>query len=297
MVGCNSMTNNTDSGLVEAGQLTQFSVIYLSFEDLLEYVNCVVKATYIETVQRGEHFYYKFNIIESLRGDFSESELLVEFTPASFTVVDRIELSWSTYDKQQYETGKNYLLLLKKYLDVFMEIPRYTLADTSLIMELNPDLSINTSKSLMYKEPLKKHIAENTLSSALTVGNLESAIMAKVKNNKLIDKTPYIESDDLDTIIQRSEYVFKVTVGEADPIFNYDDRVTRYCNIITSYKGAINKSEIAIIFPQNKVTENETYIIAATELANTGQKFFKVSSKNSVIDCSFEDHILSLIND
>ena len=112
------------------------------------------------------------------------------------------------------------------------------------------------------------------------------------KQTKPFVGTAYITDTDIDSVIDKSDFIFKIKVGEEVFKGVADDRHTFDCTVISSLKGSATKDEIArIVFPMGTVEEGKEYIVALTELPDCSPRTFVMSSKNSIYELSSQEYI------
>ena len=269
---------------------------YLYFEDLLGDVTDVIEGVFISQTEKDGVYYYEFNVVKSLRGKSTDNVIIVQSIPADYTITGT-DIKFSTYDIN-YEDGKSYLLLLSRHSSVYTEGDVFSFVNDSLIIPLNTlSSSFSTSEGMsLYGKKLSDQFKSHETNLAINQGNMKEFILEQIINNPLSYENTYITSTDMNVILAKSEYVFVVKIEELFIESYTKDRITYCCSVEEILKGSLNKQDVKITFPINKVESGNSYIVAVNELQGTDANYFVMSSKNSVYDLSHYESIKSIID-
>ena len=219
MVSCNNKENDEDpEGDPGTGGYTAAStqIRAIDFEDYLYTVTDVV----IGKCQRAEcsngYYYYDFDVTESLRGKGTDSKITIEMLNTDFVMTDLDESAdnkrFSTKDLK-YETGKSYLLLLKRVDSVYNASETLYFAASTLVLPMEALNDSSRSDELkLYNTKLKDRVKDEETLKAIDEGRFTQRILELVKDNPTVSGTKYLKETDLATVIEKSDYVFKITI-------------------------------------------------------------------------------------
>lgn len=299
LYGCQSSKKNinNDGNYSSSSQITSSTesleieghceIIYMTFEELLSLSTDVVIATYQDSISKEGYLEQRFIINERLLGEDKGEEIRI-YNPAYQTSVVDTELSYN-YTDIKYQKGTKYLLVLERIVSVYKDDTYLLLGNIYVPYE-------KVENSTIYGETLQNHSNLKLNSDIFDIKYLKNYIIENTKNNTvLFYGNDYIRSDKLEDIISGSSYLVKVKIG--DPSFTQaSDRKTYECEIIQTLKGNLPNKIINITFLNNTVIIGSEYIVAVEESGNSGYKYFRISSKNSVFEISKTDEITALLN-
>ena len=240
---------------------------YIELESFSPNVNDIVKATYVGAVKKSPDYYlYDFEVKEVIKGT-CKKELITVWATA-------VEYSFGWYDDKipvlgydtlaiNYEVGKDYLLLLTRSPNEYMEKDGLRSVDDSLIIPLNENGTIDLENCKLYNTDLMLHIRDSETEEALKNGIFVERLLELTKDNPPVDleiDTPY---KDPGTTMNEADYVWIIKVEKdlEDPILPY--YVAQYgCNIINKLKGDHSSDTVTIHLPTEKVEVGKTYVVA-----------------------------------
>lgn len=289
LYGCNDIEEN-DSTISEHADFE-----YYSMEESLNSSTHILKVKCIDiSFPKNDPYYkiYQFQVLESLLGETSEDTIFVYCRHKGLVHTSNGSKRYSYVADPFYEKGEIYYLPLKRKIDVYSEHDKY-LADLALI---KIPVS-NIQNSTMYGEPLIEH---SKISSLETEQDVKNYIVEYLENNPNPDRLSYlgrdyIKSDDLNTIVDNSDYVVKIKVE--DFYRETDDQIFYYCTVKECLKGDLEVGEkIRVRFKKNDVIKGWTYILTATE-AYDSPKFLLYSAKDSVYTVLRENQITKYLSD
>ena len=112
--------------------------------------------------------------------------------------------------------------------------------------------------------------------------------------------TLYAQSDDLETILQSSENVFRIKVGEKCGEGEWHEEYS--CEILEQYKGTADLTkQYRIDLLCDHVSEGEEYIVALTKCFNRHgidgdiHPCYDITSKNSIISVEKEEEVRNIL--
>jgi hypothetical protein len=146
----------------------------------------------------------------------------------------------------------------------------------------------------LYNGKLKDFVKNEETLKAINEGKLTQRILELIKDNPLSTGSEYMKETDMPTVIEKSKYVFKITV-KSESIIN-NERETYNCTVDEVLKGKFSKETAAIIFTPKTVKLNETYIVALYK-PDDASTLFTWSSKASLYQLSEYDAIMELIKE
>ncbi len=308
IAGCGNLPNNevlSDSNTINNENATQGTsdfttrnsaeVQYVSFEQLLTDTTDLIEAEFVSWSESNGLYFYNFSVISSFRGNNMNKTITVQSMPADYSIVNS-EQTYSTYDVQ-FKEGTAYLLLLSRHSSVFNDDEVFSFVNDSLIIPVNTFSNPSSEKqvSTLYGTKLTDHLNSQEVVYSMKYEDFTEYIVENIKNNPFCNEEEYIKSTSMNDVIELSEYVVQITVDSVYMESYTGDRITYSCSVEEIIKGNLNIDVIKITFPIDAVEIEGTYIVALSELEGTAQKFFVISSKNSVFDCSDKDIIMEIV--
>lgn len=245
---------------------------YLSFEELIDDASHVMLAKCVDKYAVSAKICAEFEVIEVFKGSIYDKKIQVVGTNEFYDMInsDKINDANDCYRDNlfKYDVGETYLLVTQRYYSVYSVYDQHNLMRNIYI----PKDSIEDA-IVYHKETLAE---SSTAASAEVFANYDTLI-AYVKSLIAQDTTPsnteqeYILTENLEEIVERSEYVMRIKTW----IMDY-----RHCygEIIASQGGIPVKRDYF-----------DDYVFCTVSLTETlkGQKeereFFYIN-----IPCDFE---------
>ena len=270
---------------------TEIAVEYsdISFEEALPQVTDVIigrfkkMRTQNDNSALGKTYFYEFVVEQNLRGNGTDSTTIVVVSDPSFVFPSFFE-------------DQKYLLLLRRHGKSVTNDEEVLFFASNFYIPLYDNVTPIYGWAKWKDKDLKDSIKDQTVKNAFNNGTFIDYIVEQVKDNPLIIEHPYIESTDINDIINGSD-VLKVHINNLS-VTSYDGtRETFSCNLLEALKGKqYTSSQISIAFEAGDVKVGQDYIVAVEAAENAGDSFFVVSSKNSVFELSEENNIKAIIN-
>lgn len=310
LIACGTDTNSTVHNPIfpeecTCGRMTA-TVFYQDFESaLLESTNIVV-AQLVERRPFGHsREELEFIVIDQLYGRTSDRI----FIYLSHNVY--ISVSGGDHDipafretDVEFEKGIDYLLTLRMIDSVVSNFNDYAyfLMNSALVVNLDTPI-----ESTMYSQPLELHATELDFADlTLTADNIIEFVVDLVDDYG----TPAhdyrnIRSNKLDDVVNYSPIIVEIEINEfidsSHSCFRAADwfRVT----VVDSLRGGFEIGYyFKTIFFMGTVTTGERYIMTLREgtfypHSGTGLEMHMPNSRNGIIDVSYFDEILAIIND
>ncbi len=251
------------------------SIIYETFEELIETATDVVKGKIIKKEVIGDSVKYEVEVLERYKGEAVKENIFIK--------------TRNDEEDKRFKEGEEYYFIVERRRSVYFEHDTYIYSGADLYFPAE-----NIKESTAYHESLTKHsdIPDN-FDEEIFVEYIKRIINTRNGENRLFYGVDYTEATDLKTIIAEADYVVEV-----EPFNEYETVSTEtdiyFCEVISVLKGNIDdKKEIEVIFPGDTVKKDEKYLLALKQ-SETGRYLF--SSKNSLLDADQVDEILSYIN-
>lgn len=294
LIGCNNQLTGSDAGKNNKEDETKVSqsvsTIYMDFEELIARVTDVVKGKCISVIEKTDGKEYEFQVLERYAGEEVLTNIFIYQDLYDANVVNS-NISYNASDII-YEIGKEYYLVLGRYINVLYEQDRYNVSANLFIP------ADDVEQSTMYGEALYLH---SDLPKNFNETQLKNHIVEQLNNRdpetiKLYKGQKYTLATDMQTIIDEADCVLKIEIlEESDPdISNIHDIYE--CKVIGVLKGNIAaNTEIEIFFAKNIAEPGQKYIVAIDYSAIEGM--FHFSSQNSLYDVSQYDAIMECVNE
>ena len=271
---------------------TEVSLIYMPFEEFCACTTDVVEATFCNLTTADGQYVYEFAVTKNIRGLGTPTSIFIKSIPADYIVIGE-NIQFSTYECP-YKKGESYLLLLERHRDVYSDGDWFGFVSSSLIIQTSNRSSSHTTPTFqLYGQSLFDHIQSESLIKSFQNNEYTQAILELTKNNEFYRGASYIESTDMETVIQNSDFVFEITVKSF--FMDGNGRITYDCTLDKKLKGDTEFEIIGVTFPKGTVEIGKSYIVAVTELVDSGKRNFLMSSKNSIFDCSERETIQDII--
>ena len=275
--------------------LSEQRVRYMTFEELVAASTDIIKGKCVGINHTEKYSEYEFYVVNRYLGEDVSGNIFV-YVPKNNVSVIGNEVS-TVYDIYSYNTndldfkeGFEYYLVLSRRVSVYLSRDRYINIGGNLFMPAN-----DIANSSLYGEPITKHSQLESIDTEKDLSDYLSKLACEMIDNKQTKPfvgTAYITDTDIDSVIDKSDFIFKIKVGEEVFKGVADDRYTFDCTVISSLKGSATKDEIArIVFPMGTVEEGKEYIVALTELPDCSPRTFVMSSKNSIYELSSQEYI------
>lgn len=285
LCGCQNKTDDQDmiSGYMDG--------IYFSFEDALAASTDIVKAKCIAvSYPKSNEKAYEFEIIQRFLGENVTENIFVHCYYKYLVSLGNSEKGYSFMDDPLFEIGETYYLVLERRVSVYQEHDEYRNSVALIKIPLS-----NIQNSTMYGEPLTEHSQIQTLEDEQ---DIENYIVNYLESNPDSDRLlyngkKYIMSDDLETIVDGSDFVLKIKIRDLD--HKYDDISFYNCTVISSLKGDVEEEDtVCIKFFEKDVVKGWTYIVTAVFIEETDM--FEYSAKDSVYSVFKENKIKNYIS-
>lgn len=253
---------------------------YFTFEEVLDGSTDIVKAKCLDVVNYEDNLEYTFQLTERYVGE-DIGEIFYLYV-----------MDWMVDRTPTYEPEQEYFLMLWRTRDVYAEHDKYINYTHRLYLPCS-----SFDQANMYDEAITEH---SNMESCATAEELEQYIVEYLANHPIEDRplyvgVDYIDSSDMKTIVEQSEFVAVVQVKELHN-FLYDawDRDDWLCTVMNVLKGDLEvDEEIDIIFPKDAVRVGDIYIVT---LASTDGSIYSFSAKNSIYPISELDQIQEYLN-
>ncbi len=250
------------------------SIIYETFEELIETATDVVKGKIIKKEVIGNSVEYEVEVLERYKGEAVKENIFIK--------------TQNNNGDKRFKENEEYYFIVERRRSVYFEHDTYIYSGADLYFPAE-----NIKESTAYHEPLIEHsdIPDN-FDEEIFVEYIKKVINARNGEDKLFYGADYTESTDLKTIIAEADCVIEV-----EPFSEYETISTGtdiyFCEVISVLKGnVLDKKEIEVIFPKDTVKKGEKYLLALDE-SETGRYLF--SSKNSMLDVARLDEISEYI--
>ncbi len=256
---------------------------YNRIEYLLDNVSDIVKATYVGTIKKHPNYLHDFEVKEVVKGNCEKTIVTILATPQT------ISTGWAytpvkSYSSVEieYETGKDYLLLLRRQQSIYKDEEILSPIEDTLILPLNESGSLDLEKCKMYNTDLMLHLKDTETEQALKNGTFIERLLELTKNNPTVynaidktDKEPIVTMNEADCV-----WIVKVERKIEDLFLPY--YVSKYyCKVTKTLKGE-EKEELRIQLPTEEVEIGKSYIIATQKKWNS----YYLSSHNSLFEYS-----------
>lgn len=290
-VSCSQKSNHVENSVPDETNLNfkyDQNSKYMTFEQLVATATDIIKGRCVGVDRKDGYAEYEFSVISRYLGEEVEGNIFVYVPDYAVTVINT-DYSYRLFDLS-YQKGSEYYLVLLRYVDVYLPHDRYINVGGNLFMPAN-----DISHSTLYKEPIINHSQIESINAEKDL----TGYLSKITNNTT-DKTqanavqgiPYITDTDTDSIIDKSDFILKVKIGEEVYKGIANDRCTYDCVVIRSMKGSVNSNELVrIVFPKGAVIEGNEYILALTEFKGVSPRSFVMSSKNSIYELPSLEYI------
>lgn len=260
----------------------------MTFELLVATATDIIKGKCVGVDKKDDYVEYEFVVINRYLGEEVEDNIFVYVPDYAVTVINT-DYSYRLSDLT-YKEGSEYYLVLSKHVDVYLPHDRYINVGGNLFMPAN-----DISHSTLYGETLINHAQTKSINAEKDLTDYLSKITTnKTDKNQtnMIIGIPYITDTDMNSIIDKSDFILRVKIGEEVYKGIADDRCTYDCVVIRSMKGSVNSNELVrIVFPKDSVIEGNEYILALTEFKGVSPRSFVMSSKNSIYELSLLEYI------
>ena len=277
----------------------QMDGLYYDFEEAIDSATDIVKAKCIDisfsTIDHPEKV-YEFQVEERFLGEDTTDTIFVYCYYKYRVSLGNHDKGYSFMFDTSYETGETYYLILRRDVSVYYEHDHYRDKSAQIKIPAN-----NIHNSTMYQEPLTEHSDISILESEQDFENYIVNYLESHPNpdRPLYSGIDYVKSDDLETIVNDSDFVMKIKVGEIEHEFN--DNIAFYnCTVTSCLKGDVEEdSRIIVKFVKKDVLKGWTYIVTATESISTDKssRCFMYSAKDSVYSIFREFQIRKYLTD
>ena len=263
---------------------TESIVEYATFEQLLESATDIVKGKCIDIIQKETYTEYKFSILEHYLGE-NRDEIFV-YVPKEGVRVQGKYISYDT-DDISYNINDSYFLVLTRFVSIFYERDRHMNAGANLFLPVD-----DLANASIYGEAISKHSTENTQKILSSKETFSDFLKTYENNAPEFYGIDYIRTNDINTIVESSDFLLKIKVMDECFPGIVDDRNTFNCLVVSSFKGDVEvQSKIMIVFPKGSVIQGNEYCVALYEIEHCSPRDFIVSSKYSVFDKTKFDNI------
>ena len=296
LVSCSRENNNINNSYSTDTTLNyQYdqSSQYMSFEQLVATATDIVKGKCVGVDKKDGYAEYEFSVVSRYLGEKVEGNIFV-YVPDYAVSVINTDYSYRLSDLS-YKDGLEYYLVLSRTIDVYIPHDRYINVGGNLFMPAN-----DISGSTLYGEPLINHAKIKSIDAEKDLTEYLSMLandMVEKKQTNAVNGLAYITETDMDSIIDKSDFILRVKVEEEVYKGMADDRCTYDCVVISSIKGSVDSNELVrIVFPKGAVVEGNEYILALAEFKDVSPRSFVMSSKNSIYELSSQEYIEERLN-
>lgn len=292
LIGCNNLLNETDinNGDDEIKSSQSLSLRYLDFEEIISLATDVVKGKCINVIEKTNGREYEFQVLERYAGEEVSTNIFIYQNMYNANVVG-YNISYKSNDIN-YQIGKEYYLVIKRYINVLYEHDRYTVS-ANLFMPAD-----DVKKSTMYGEALSLH---SDLNKNFNQTQLKDHIIAQLNKRdpekiKLYGGQKYTTATDRQTIINEADCLLQIElIKDSYPDISEIHDIYQ-CKVVDVLKGNIDdNSVIEVFFAKNTAEPGQQYIVAVD--AGYGEGTFLFSSKNSLFDITEYDALMEYINE
>lgn len=271
----------------------QAAVEYLTFEESLQRCTDIISARFMGCHDYETYRELIFDVLDVAKGRTSVETIYVLEQHLISHVIDT-DISYIS-GAYEYEKGSDYLLVLERNVSIYQEHDRYVqLSDIYIPLS-------NVSESLIYSQKLDEHMKDSTkLSSTDELISYVKEIAQHAESSVDYYGTSYCESHDIKTVVEASDYIFHVKIGELIAIGRYTDTETYHCSIQDYLYGDLSylssqdlDAGIFVVFPKGEVSPNEEYLVLLNKV-DEYSLIFNLSSKISCIPMSEESTVSTI---
>ena len=271
---------NANGGEPSVIHRTDATTVYIPpreyFDSEIGSCHSIVIAEYLrsEDVYMTTFVRHYFNVIEPIKGEFKQKEIIVEVT-ASKTYGD-VEFLVDSQGEYIFTKGKRYVLLLNMDSSIFSEIPiRYYMKGIQI--ELDENDNINYIESIYQRidtgiktlDELKAYLPKHGSMTANTETGLYGAL--------------FTESEDLADIVAFSTQIVHVKVAEFKMVLQLKNKSVYVCDVLESLKGRFRLDTPDVHTFINSLEVGKEYILLL-RTENPNPWYSCVSAKqNSII--------------
>ena len=271
-------------------------IYYKTFEELLGIAGHIVKAKYIETINHENHFELIFKIEKQYKGEIKDDYLHVYINDITFKVYRRAskfqyDCKYVFDNHKEYISGQSYILVLERHTSVYYEYDKF-----KILAGLYIPIEDLKNSNIYGQEKLFEHSSSITAIHYLDgFENYISDVILRFSSSEIkCYGIEYIDSDDIEVIVNKSDYIVRLIPKSEDVILKDGTTAIYNCELLMQYKGDINKTNIKVRFLLDSVDLNNEYIVALDYPGISA--LYIISSKKSVMSVDNETQIIKLIS-
>jgi len=257
-----------------------FETEHITFEEAINSSYVIVSAKLIEKNSDNSIRTYTFTVNNVIKNEMLIQEFTVISTDADISVSQdgKILYDYST-TQNPYELGESYILVLERKDSVYDGEVFLIVADIYVPLE-----GENINEIRQYNQPIDNNVF--TISDWVTYVN---NVIDKDSDtyNSLNSTIEYVDSNDINEILNGSKYVVRVRINEMY-VEGRTNRDTYNCTVlheftgeIDNFKGNSNSKEILIPFFKGTIEPGSEYIIMLND-TDANSLIYSLSSANSV---------------
>ena len=303
LFGCKQLTDDLPESSREKSKVVSYAHGrgYETFDELIDKATDFVLAEYVGVEQTATIPVYLFNVKEWICGTPVQGQIHIkdiqEGLNSDFITMSNMS-DKEVDEEKKYKIGESYYLIAIALCDACMDYDLYSVGGSLLLPADHLD------EATMYGTALKNYASSNLEKEKLKE-YVQNRMMQSEKVGTVLP-SPFIRESDLETVLKESDYVLKVQVTEKKIEIEELELITperpiHYCQVISVLKGENLEENTTILVPFRKgtVQEGETYILAMFEVPDAafqGTRFFRMSSRNSLLEADRQDQILNFCN-
>lgn len=251
------------------------SIIYETFEELIETATDVVKGKIIKKEVIGNSVEYEVEVLERYKGEAVKENIFIK--------------TKNNEGDKRFKENEEYYFIVERRKSVYFEHDTYIYSGADLYFPVE-----NIKESTAYHEPLTKHsdIPED-FDEKIFVEYIKKVINTRNGENRLFYGVDYTKSTDLKTIIAEADCVIKVKVVGLDVEVETGSYNIYLCEVTDVLKGDIKEEKVTILIPKKIAKMGEEYFFALD--VRDGSPHYLFSSKNSALDIKQYDEIKGYI--
>ena len=227
----------------------EFSMEYLSFEELVKRSNIAVVAEYVETIRHDNYVEQKFLVKECLYGNVDEKEIYL-YSNIGTVHVEEIDYEYSE-DASIYEKHTDYVLILEKSQSIFYEHDRYMLDADVLLDDSNKEYR-------MYSNPVE-------LPEGVTIREYVCSLHEAIQHQEVTANKSAVYDDDYEEMMGKSVYVGRVSILEMVNEGKVHNGNVYRCKVEELIKGdkleTYEDGTILITIVKDRVSVGNKYVI------------------------------------
>ena len=227
----------------------EFSMEFLSFEELVKRSSVAVVAEYVETIRHDNYVEHKFLVKECLYGNVDEKEIYLYYNIGTVHV-EEIDYEYSE-DASIYEKHTDYVLILEKLQSIFYEHDRYMLDADVLLDDSNKEYR-------MYSNPVE-------LPEGVTIREYVCSLHEAIQHQEDTANKSAVYDDEYEEMMGESIYVGRVSILEMVNEGKVHNGNVYRCKVEELIKGdkleTYEDGTILITIVKDRVSVGNKYVI------------------------------------